>query len=116
MLKMVRGGSSEMASFVREAERMVRAYGWENAEVHPYSYAMKVTKVIADLKDYDVCTDCTKDYLVSLANGLARILTKWEEYEAEPKVTVRVIESGKEISCRKSFASDLVEEGVCEYV
>lgn len=115
MLKKVCGGSSEMASFVREAERMVRAYGWENMEVHPYSYAVKVTKVISDIKDYDICTKGTKEYLVALANGLARILNKWEEYELEPMVAVRLT-NGNEVVCRESFARDMVEAGACEYV
>ena len=116
MLNKVRGGSSEMAAFVREADRMIRTYGWENADVHPYSYAVKVTKVVDDLRDYDACTEGTKSYLVALANGLVPILNAWEAYEKEPMVLVRVVDSGKVISCREGLARDMVDGGVCAYV
>lgn len=71
----------DVDAFVAEAERMIEQYGWQERTVHPYSFPMKITKIIADLKDYDNCTSGSKDYLIALANGLAEIMNKWEEAE-----------------------------------
>ena len=122
MLKKLEGyiiTSDSVKEFVKEAERMIRRYGWQDATVHPYEFPMKVTKIIRNLKDYDKCTRCSKDYLVDLANGLARIMNKWEECEQEEKITVRIIKGaseGKVLTMAKSLADDLVEFGFGEVV
>lgn len=86
---------ADVDEFIKIAENMITKYGWQEKTVHPYSFSMKVTKIIDDLKDYDRCTKGSKEYLISLANGLAPILNSWEEYENAEKITVRVKKSGK---------------------
>ena len=103
MLKEIKR-SSDVAEFIATAENMITQYGWQNKTVHPYSFPMKVTKIIEDLKDSDRCTEGSKDYLIALANGLAPIMNSWEEYEHAEKITVRIKKSGKII---KILASDL---------
>lgn len=116
MLKKIEGRyyrSSQMAAFVKEAERMIEAYGWQKRTVSPYSFSMPLAKVIKDLKDYDICTDGSKEYLISLANGLTDIMNAWEKHAKEPKVEVIVIDSGKRVALDEAFAKELVEEGLC---
>lgn len=85
---------AQLNAFIKEAERMVAAYGWENKVTHPYgNYQVKVTKIINDLKDYDKCSG-SQDYLISLANGFADVLNSWEKYELAPKIKVRFIATG----------------------
>lgn len=86
---------ADVAEFIKTAESMIVKYGWQDKTVHPYSYPMKVTKIIEDLKDYDKCTEGSKDYLIALANGLVPIMNSWEEYEHAEKITVRIKKSGK---------------------
>lgn len=103
MLKEIKR-SPDVAEFIATAENMIAKYGWQDKTVHPYSFPMKVTKIIEDLKDYDRCTEESKDYLIALANGLAPIMNSWEEYEHAEKITVRIKKSGK---ITKILASDL---------
>ena len=116
MLNMVTARSEEMAAFVREAERMIAKYGWENEVTHPWGCAEKVTKTVNDLKDYDKCGRYDKGVLVALANGLARILNEWERQALQPMVNIRVLDSGKVVSVREEFANDMVLLGVAELV
>ena len=92
---------ADMMAFIEEAEQMISKYGWEDRTVTPWGFELKVTKIIADCKDYDICTKGTQEYLVSLANGLMPILNAWEEHELAPKVTVRQISNGKLIKIRE---------------
>ena len=85
----------DVSVFVRNAENMIVKYGWQERTVMPYSSPIKVTKIIADLKDFDRCTSGSKEYLIALANGLAPIINAWEEYEQAEKITVRIKKSGK---------------------
>ena len=104
MLKKIDGynKAAQVEAFVKEAEVMVDRFGWQEREVHPYSYPVKVTKIISDLKDYGICTRGSQGYLVALANGLADIMNAWAEREDTPKVKVRVISSGNIIELHEA--------------
>ena len=83
-------------AFVDEAEKMIARYGWEERTVMPWAHInLKVVQIVKDCKDYDNCTSGSKDYLISLVNGLVPIMNSWEEYEHKPKAKVRIIKSGK---------------------
>ena len=108
----IRACGSEVDSFVKEAEGMIRKYNWEERIVHPYpNCPLKVTKIISDLKDYDRCTSGSKDYLILLANGLADIMNAWEEHELAPKIKVRSLKSGKIHEVEEWMAKMLIEDG-----
>lgn len=95
--------SGEMENFVREAEKMVERYGWADRVVHPYpNCPVKVTKIIEDCKDYSRCTSGSKEYLITLVNGLVPILNSWEEQENEPKVSVRIRKTGEVVRIAQS--------------
>jgi len=113
MLNMVTANSDEIHAFVAEADRLVKTYGWVDEIVHPHGYAVKIVKIIDDLRDYDICSDGSKDYLVDLANGLARVLNKWEAYELSPKVQVRLVENGNVFTVDKEWADDMIKAGIC---
>ena len=103
-----------MMAFVKEARRMVKLFGWEDKVVHPYGFAEKVTKVLDRLADYDACTASDKGFLRDEANGLGNVLNAWAEYEACPKVAVRVIATGKVIMVPEKDVDALVAAGVFE--
>lgn len=75
-----RNASKQVRAFVKEAKRMVNAYGWQNRVVYPYSFPMKVTEAIEEISDYDCYTNESKAMLRKLANGLADVLNSWESY------------------------------------
>lgn len=106
-------GSKEIAAFVVEAEEMVEKYGWQDRTVTPYSWPEKVTKLISDIKDYDLCTNGSRDYLKLLANGLVDRLNAWERYENLPKVRVRSLLTGNEAELVEELAKEMIEAGVC---
>lgn len=108
---------AQVEAFVLEAEKMVEAYGWEDEIVHPYANCpIKVTKIIADLKDFDRCTNGSQEYLIQLANGLADILNKWEEHELQPKVKVRSLKGGKIHEVTQEWADILIKDGLAEAI
>ena len=101
----------DVEKFIDTAENMIEKYGWQNRVVHPYSLPVKVMKNISDLKDFDNCTRGSQEYLISLANGLAPIMNKWEEQEQEGKIC-RIKKSGKIIRLSPDMLDifgDLVE-------
>ena len=102
----------EMFELIDEAERMIAKYGWEERTVYPYSFPMKVTKIIAECKDFDICTSGTREYLVQLANGLVPILNAWEDHENRPKIDVRILATGKIVSVEKDIGMVFIEEGL----
>ena len=105
----------QVFAYIAEMERMVNKYGWHDMIVHPYpNCPLKVTKILSDLRDYDNCTKGSKEYLVTLANGLADILNKWEEYENQPLVSVRVLKTGVVKMLREELANDMIAAGLCE--
>lgn len=119
MLKKIEGRywwNSQMEQFIEEADKMVEKYDWKERTVSPYGWAMKVTRVIDELRDFTNCTEGSREYLVALANGLADIMNKWEEHEQEPKVRVRVVGSGKEFDMCADMVESFVEEGLVEVV
>ena len=93
---------SQVLAFITEAERMISQYGWQNKVVHPHSYAMPITEIIGYLKDYDICTEGSREYAIQLANGLADIMNAWEAHELAPNVMVRIIKSGKVVKITKA--------------
>ena len=111
-----RATPNEVAAFVEEAESLIEKYGWHDMAVHPYSYPMKVTRIIEMLKDYQLCTTGSKVYLISLANGLVDILNAWEAHELEDKVEIRIKDSGKTAKVGVSMAQAFIDEGYAEMV
>lgn len=118
MLNEIKGSygiSAQMKAFAKEAERMVKEYGWQDMTVAPYgSYADPVTKYIGWFKDYDNCTRGTKEHLVLLANGLARVMNAWEEHRKAATVKCRLLRGkhkGEERMYEPWMAELLVEDG-----
>lgn len=87
--------ATERKAFLEEADRMVREYGWQDKTVMPYSYPVKVTKILDDFREFDKCTSGSKCYLIELVNGLVEILNAWEQHELRRKV--RFLFNGKEL-------------------
>lgn len=108
--------AEDRAAFLAEAERMITEYGWQDMSVHPYGYPVKVTKILKDFRDFDICTKGTKEYLILLVNGLAEIMNAWEDYEMEPKVKILVLESEKVFEVSEDMAKMLIEENVAKRI
>ena len=100
--------SAQVDAFVKEADRMIREYGWQDKEVYPYSYPVPVTEIVDSLRDFDSCTRSSQGYLVDLANGLAGIMNSWETYEKMPKRSVRDVETGHVFSVSEEMAEMLL--------
>ena len=121
MLKEIKGyfAGEQVKEFVKEAERMIEEYGWHDRTVRPYNFNMPVTKIINDLKDYDICTEGSKEYLVTLANGLAEIMNSWENQHKEATIKA-VILTGKHKGETRLFtpvlAKILLEDGMIAVV
>ena len=107
---------AEVNAFVKEAEQMIEKYGWQEKTVMPYSFPVKVTKILRDLRDYGRCTKGSQLYLISLANGLAEIMEAWEKYELAEKVTIRIIKSGKLAQFTPEVAQEFIADGMAELV
>ena len=108
------GRTEQVEAFVKEAERMIERYGWEKEVVHPYSFAMPITQIIGYLKDWDVMTSGSRDYCVTLANGLVPILNAWEARAEEPRKTVRIKSTGKIVDIPESDLA--IFEGLYELI
>lgn len=102
--------------FVKDGWAMVKKYGWYDKVVYPYSYPVKVTKILHDVADYRECTKGSQEYLNTLANGTAKILNHWEEVENEEDVVIRRIKDGKIRTVKRSVANWLIEENWVEEV
>ena len=92
----------EFMEWLEEAEKTIIQNSWQDRKVHPYGFAMPVSKIISDCKDFDRCTDGSKEYLMSLANGFKEILDAWVEHDLLPKIKVRIIKSGKIVEIAES--------------
>lgn len=100
----------QMEKLVKEAEELVERYGWQDRITHPYENCpTKVSKILADCKDYYECTKGTREYLVQLINGLVPILNSWEQYELAPKVAIRVVGTDKVIEVLAEDAEFFLE-------
>lgn len=108
--------ADDRAAFIAEAERMIEDYGWEDREVFPYNFPIKVTKILGDFKDFDRCTSGSKEYLIHMVNGLAEIMNAWEDYEMLPKVKILVLESEKVVEVSEDMAKMLVKENVAKRI
>lgn len=103
-------------AFVKEGWRMVKQYGWYDKVVYPYSFPVKVTKLIHEIADYGKCTNGSQEYLNSLANGLGDIMNSWEKFELEPDVHVVLNATGEVKTVKESVADLIVESGVGKYL
>jgi len=115
MLNTISCNVSEALAFADAADAMVQKYGWQDMNVYPYSFPIKVTKVISDIRDFPVCTKGSQEYLVSLANGLAKVLNSWEEYELQEKIELQDTSTGTVFKLSKSdedFIQELVDRGL----
>lgn len=98
---------NERKAFLAEAVRMVEAYGWQERTVMPYSYPVRVTKILNDFAEFDRCTSGSKCYLIALVNGLVDILNAWEQQEQKPKA--RFLVNGKEVVMTEDWF-DIMDE------
>lgn len=92
---------ADLMAFVKKAYEMVERYGWQDRETYPYSFPIKVTKILRDCKSFDRCTRGSQDYLIALANGLQERMAAWEKYELAPKIRIRNRASGKVAEIRE---------------
>ena len=102
--------AEEVAAFVREAKHMVALYGWSDRTVTPWGYAEKVTKTINDIADYRRCTFSSKQMLITLANGLARVMNAWEQQELTG-ITLRSIKTGKVVKVGEEIVDLYLDNG-----
>lgn len=94
-----------LKQFTLKAENIIHKYHWENKIVYPYANCpVSAMKIINECKDYDRCTTGSKEYLILLAEGFRKRLEAWIKYEEAPKVTVKIIASGK---IKQILASDV---------
>lgn len=105
-----------MKEFVEEARRMVEQYGWQKMTVTPYGFNEKVTVMLDRMADYEKYEKHSQNLLRQEANGLVRILNKWEEYENCPKVRVRVLRTGKITEVPQEDVDVFVAAKICELV
>lgn len=118
MLKELRNGKfiqniatpDEVKAFVKEAEGMVNKYGWQDRTVTPWGYAEKVTKTISYISDFGRCTFSSKQMLITLANGLAKVLNAWEEQELTG-VELRSVKTGKVVKVDPAMVELYLENG-----
>jgi len=101
--------------FVKDGWAMVKKYGWYNRTVRPYSWDVKVTKILHEVADYGKCTKCSQSYLNSLANGLVEIMNAWEEYELEDEVMVELT-TGEVKTVKRSVADLFIGAGTAREV
>lgn len=118
MLKKIEGRNKEeqIKVFIKEADRMITEYGWQERTVLPYSFPVKVTDIIDKLKKVHFYTKSSRDIIIAEANGLPNILNYWEQVAVAPKVTVRYFTSGKVKEISKIVADDLVDVGMVEII
>lgn len=93
MLKEIKGNNKlqQVKEFVKEADRMIAEYGWQDKTVIPYSFPVKITEIIDNLRRYEGYTRCSQQILIAEANGLPHILNYWEEIEKAPKVKIQLM-------------------------
>lgn len=109
-----------LMAFVEEAEQIITRYGWQDRETRPYpNCPITASKILKDCKDYDNCTEGSREYLIQLAEGFRPILEEWERYELAPKVKVRIKKTGRIVELEKSddgFVQFLIDEGLVELI
>lgn len=118
MLKELRNGKfvqniateEEVSKFVEEATRMITAYGWEDRTVTPWGYAEKVTKTVKTVSEYPACTFGTKQTLITLANGLARVMNAWEQQELTD-ITLTNTKTGRTVKVPEELADIYLQNG-----
>ena len=92
----------ELMEFLTHAEKVIKEHGWEGRVTYPYpGCPMTAQKIITDCRDYDLCTEGTKDYLIDLAEGFRKLLEAWEEYDRKPRMQVRIKATGKVVTILK---------------
>ena len=102
--------TEEVEAFVKEARHMVNHYGWADRTVTPWGYVEKVTKTINDIADYRRCTFSSKQMLITLANGLARVMNAWEQQELTG-ITLRSIKTGKVVKVDECIVDLYLDNG-----
>lgn len=111
---------TSLMAFVTEAEQIILKYGWQKKETRPYpNCPITAEKIVADCKDYDICTRGSREYLIMLAEGFRKILEAWVRYEEEPLIRVRITEgdhAGDIKEIHKSLAELLVESGFAKVI
>ena len=101
--------ADEVKAFVDEAERMIEKYGWQDRTMMPFSWADNVMKLIGYVKDYERCSFGSKQYLITLANGMIDVLMAWEKQELAPKIAVRIVKTGVIKEMEIDFAKELID-------
>lgn len=109
--------ASDVEALANEMDQMVQRYGWQDLQVMPWTgVQMTVYQITREMRDYRKCTEGSKSYLISLANGLVDILNAWEAHELEPKIRVRNLKTGKVCAIREEIARELISDGYAEAV
>ena len=102
--------AEEVNAFVKEAESMVEKYGWQDRTVSPWGYAEKVTKTISTIKDFPQCTFSSKQMIITLANGLARVMNAWEQQELHG-IVLKSVKTGKVVKVDPELADIYLDNG-----
>lgn len=106
MLKKIEGRyfwNRQMEENLREAERMIERYGWQERTIAPFGHSEPLMRYIGYMRDFPNCTEGSREWMVLfINNGFADILNAWERQEKEPKVLVRIIKTGKQIEIRET--------------
>ena len=100
----------EVNEFVNEAKDMVKKYGWEERTVAPWGYAENVMKTIDYIADFKSCTFSSKQMLITLANGLAKVMNTWEERELYG-ISIKSVKTGKISKVEKDMVDFYLENG-----
>lgn len=104
--------ADQVEALADEMDQMVKRYGWQDRTTMPWpGVKMTVAEITKNMREYRNCTKGSKLYLIDLANGLVDIMNAWEQQELEPKLTIRLLNSGKVRQVGMELANELIAEG-----
>jgi hypothetical protein len=92
-----------------DAAALVQKYKWENKTVRPWSYPIEIIRLISDIRTAPQCTYGSKVELYLLAEGLTRILNRWEDTELNG-VTLKNLKTGETFKIDKELADEMVQD------
>ena len=108
--------SEDVRDFVFTVNRILDRYNWWDEVIHPWAgVPMKLSEIVEQVKSKSNWNEYNREYLIDLANGMARILDAWVEQE-KTGVWIQIKKTGKMSKLPRDFAEELVESGVCEWV
>lgn len=95
-----------------EARQISDKYGFGTLKVAPYSYWLPVDEMFGWFKDYDNCTEGSKNQIYLELKGLLDRLKEWERQALLPKA--KIVCKGKVVEVSSEFAQDLIDNGLAE--